>query len=225
METYVVGFTIFDARGLVTPDGQPCDPFILVECCGEEYQTETKIGKQSIVTYNDNFIWTKIQLYPQQFRAASITFSLYARNWFTRNDLIGRASLQLDNVRNRRFHLYAKKWLTITRDNEPAATGAISATVFCLAPGDIAPSVDQQEGIEDAGDENNAGGDDYEDLSKAVLGGSIDQSGGKPHHVFVTIHRVEDLAPGSCPFVTAEFAGSLRMSPSIRTTKDCCCLR
>ncbi|CAD7964088.1 unnamed protein product [Amoebophrya sp. A120] len=210
MQTYVVGFNIFDARALVTPDGQPCDPFVLVECCDNEYQTETKQGKQSIVTYNESFIWSSIQLYPQQFKAASITFSVYSRNFFTRNDLIGRATLQLDNVRNRRNHVYAKKWMTITKDNEPAASGALCATVFCLAPGDVAPSVDQQEGNDDAGEEGGGGEqDDYEDLSKAVLGGSIDQSGGKPHHVMVTIHRVEDLAPGSNPFVTAEFAGSL----------------
>ena len=30
MNTYVLGFNIFDARGLVTPDGGPCDPFVLV---------------------------------------------------------------------------------------------------------------------------------------------------------------------------------------------------
>ena len=61
MQTYVVGFNIFDGRALVTPDGQPCDPFVLVECCGNEYETETKIAKQSIVTYNESFIWTEIQ--------------------------------------------------------------------------------------------------------------------------------------------------------------------
>ena len=77
METYVVGFTIFDARGLVTPDGNPCDPFVVVECCGNTYQTENKINKQAIVTFNENFIWSEIKMYPEQFKAASITFSMY----------------------------------------------------------------------------------------------------------------------------------------------------
>lgn len=146
METYVVGFTISDARGLVTADGEPCDPFVLVECCGRQYQTETKLNKQAIVSWNESFIWSDIRMYPEQFSAATLTFSIFARNWFSRNSLIGRATLQLANVNARRNHVYAKKWLTVTRENDPEAAGAMCLTVFSLKPGDTAPSVDQQEG-------------------------------------------------------------------------------
>jgi len=214
METYVLGFNIFDARGLVTPDGGLCDPFVVVECCGKTYQTETKVGKATIVTWNENFIWSDIQLYREQFKSAYVTFSVYARNWFTRNTLIGRCYLQLENVRNRRNHLYAKKWLTLREDDESEPRGTIKLTVFCLSPGDPAPSADQQEAGDEEGEE---GGEDYEDLSKAVLGGKVDGGAGKPHHVLVTIHRVEDLPAqegwfggkgGINPFITVEFAGA-----------------
>ena len=98
-------------------------------------------------------------MYPEQFKAASISFSVYARNWFTRNDLIGRCTLQLANVRSRRNHLYCKKWLTLTVDNESEARGAINLTVFALAPGDTAPSADQQEGAEEEGEAQEGGED------------------------------------------------------------------
>eukprot|EP00397_Hematodinium_sp_SG-2012_P002251 GEMP01002257.1.p1 GENE.GEMP01002257.1~~GEMP01002257.1.p1 ORF type:complete len:1429 (+),score=308.39 GEMP01002257.1:138-4424(+) len=213
METYVLGFTVFDARGLVTPSGGPCDPFCVVECCGKRYQTEIKVNRATIVTWNENFIWSDIELYREQFKSAYVTFSIYARNWFTRNDCIGRCSLQLENIRNRRNHLYAKKWLTLREDDESEPKGTVKLTVFCLRPGDPAPSADQQEADDDEAEEG--GGEDYEDLSKAVLGGKVEGSGGKPHHVLVTIHRVEDLpasegwlSNGVNPFVSVEFAGA-----------------
>ena len=33
------------ARNLSTEDSLPCDPFVVVECCGKRYQTDTKEAK------------------------------------------------------------------------------------------------------------------------------------------------------------------------------------
>ena len=68
MDTYVLGFTVHDARGLVTPDGNPCDPYVVVRCCGREWSTDIKENKKEIVTYNQSFTWPDLQLYPEQFQ-------------------------------------------------------------------------------------------------------------------------------------------------------------
>eukprot|EP00746_Dinoflagellata_sp_MGD_P003068 gnl/MRDRNA2_/MRDRNA2_105982_c0_seq1.p1 gnl/MRDRNA2_/MRDRNA2_105982_c0~~gnl/MRDRNA2_/MRDRNA2_105982_c0_seq1.p1 ORF type:complete len:1491 (+),score=316.30 gnl/MRDRNA2_/MRDRNA2_105982_c0_seq1:92-4564(+) len=212
MNTYVLGFTIFDARGLQTEDSLPCDPFVVVECCGKRYQTETKIQKSAIVTWNENFIWPDIQLYPKEFDTAYVEFTVYARNWFTRNSVIGKASLQLSTINRRRAHLFAKKWLSLKQDNDPDLKGMINLTVFCLKPKEKAPSADEQEGGGDDEAEGD-GAEDYEDLQKALLGGKVAPPDGKAHHVMISIHRVDDLSPIGMhypnPFVTVEFCGNM----------------
>ena len=41
------------ARNLTTQDGLPCDPFVVVECCGKRYQTDTKEAKAMFVSWNE----------------------------------------------------------------------------------------------------------------------------------------------------------------------------
>jgi hypothetical protein len=213
MDTYVLSFTIFDARGLVTLDGNPVDPYVEVRCCGKTWQSETMLERSTIVTWNQNHIWNDIRLYKEQFETAYVEISVYARNWFTRDDLIGSCSLQLASINNRKNHIYAKKWMVLRTEADPDPRGVIKITAFCLRPGDTPPSGEQQEGGAEA--EGGEGeGEDETDLTKAVLGG-VDTSsiGGKPHQVLVTIYRVEDLPVGeglfdqSNPFLNVEFAG------------------
>jgi len=111
MQSYSVGFRIFDALALQTSDGEPCDCFAVVECCENRYQTETLTEKREMAVFNEACTWPEIPLYEKEFESASIEFSLYERCWFTRNILIGRASLQLSYINNRRNHLYARTWL------------------------------------------------------------------------------------------------------------------
>lgn len=41
------------ARNLTTQDSLPCDPFVVVECCGKRYQTDTKEAKAMFVSWNE----------------------------------------------------------------------------------------------------------------------------------------------------------------------------
>eukprot|EP00438_Fugacium_kawagutii_P006604 Skav212983 [mRNA] locus=scaffold423:123728:129229:- [translate_table: standard] len=206
MQKYVVGFEIADARNLTTQDGLPCDPFVVVECCGKRYQTDTKEAKAMFVSWNEDNIWPDVELSPEEFESAYIEFSIYARNWFTRNFLIGKAFLQLKSINARQGHVYMKKSLPLRKDGETAATGMITLTVFCLKPGESAP---QGEEVKEEGD----AGEDLEDLSKAVLGSSAETADtGKSYHVLINIYRAENLAKISGsnpnPFVTVEFGGA-----------------
>ena len=105
METYVLSFSIWDARGLVTADGGQVDPYVEVTCCDKRWLSEIELGKQQIVTWNANHIWNDIKLYPEQFKTAFLEIKVYARNWFLRDDLIGSCSLQLHSINTRKNHV------------------------------------------------------------------------------------------------------------------------
>ena len=210
MDTYVLGFTIYDARGLVTTDNAPVDPYVVVRCCGKEFQTEIKEQRKEIVTWNTSCNWADIQLYEEQFESAYVEFSVYARNWFSANELIGSCQLQLSSIHKRKSHVYSKKWLTLRNEDNPDVMGRLKVTAFCLAPGNAAPGEDEAAEEEGEGEEDE---EDYADLNRALLG-PIDTSsiGGKAHHAMITVHRVEDLPKSGqagiySPFVTVEFAG------------------
>ncbi|CAJ1448425.1 unnamed protein product [Effrenium voratum] len=205
MQKYVVGFEIADARNLTTQDGLPCDPFVVVECCGKRYQTDTKESKAMFVSWNEDNIWPDVELYPEEFESAYIEFSVYARNWFTRNYLIGKASLQLKSINARQGHVYMKKALPLRKEGETAATGVMTLTTFCLKPGESAPQGEEVKEEADAAE-------DLEDLSKAVLGSSAAGEAGKSYHALINIYRAENLAKvggyNPNPFVTVEFGGA-----------------
>jgi hypothetical protein len=50
-DEYTVGFTIHEARDLVTEGGMAIDPLVVVTCLGETYITETQENKLNQVTY------------------------------------------------------------------------------------------------------------------------------------------------------------------------------
>ncbi|CAE7794703.1 OTOF, partial [Symbiodinium sp. KB8] len=157
------------------------------------------------VSWNEDNIWPDVELYPEEFESAYIEFTVYARNWFTRNYQIGKASLQLKSVNARTGHVYMKKSLPLRKEGETAATG------------------------EEVKEEGEAA-EDLEDLSKAVLGASADTGDVGKYHVLVNIYRAEMLGEavhtpmGSWnlakiggynpnPFVTVEFSG-VRTTPA-----------
>mmetsp|Transcript_45036 Transcript_45036/g.102042 ORF Transcript_45036/g.102042 Transcript_45036/m.102042 type:complete len:1451 (+) Transcript_45036:77-4429(+) len=211
-ERYVVGWTVFDARGLVTSDGGPIEAFIIVKCVDKEFDTDFRFGNQ-IVTWNQSKIWSDIELFKEEFESAFIEFNVMARNWFFPNDLVGSASLQLDSVNRRKNQVYAKKWLSLYADGDPTPKGMLQVTVFCLKPGQTVPSKDIQEGNDaDADDAVEGEEQDWEDLGKAQLGDMEKGNDGRASHVVVNVQRVEHLpgvenVSGFNPFVTVEFVG------------------
>ncbi|CAJ1461227.1 unnamed protein product, partial [Effrenium voratum] len=116
MQNYVVGFRVFGGRSLQTEDAHPCDPFVVVDCCGLSYQTATLENRSSLAPWNEYCTWPNVSLHPQEFESSFVEFKVYARHWFTRNYLIGKASLQLSFVNKRQNHLYARRWLPLRRD-------------------------------------------------------------------------------------------------------------
>jgi hypothetical protein len=214
MQKYVVGFTVYDARNLTTEDGEPCSPFVRAECCGKKWDTQIKTDQAQYVPWNENHIWPDVQLYPDEFESAYIEFSVYARNWFTRNYLIGKVSIQLESINKRSFHVYAKKSLNLRLEGCSGYTGLLNLTVFCLKQGEAAPSESQQQGAGES-EETKEKTNDTEDITQCVLG-TAEPPSGKVYDVGINIFRVEDLAQvssitGCCdpsPFVTVEFAGA-----------------
>lgn len=217
VDDYVIGFKIFEAKSLKTEDGGPCDPFVLVECCGYEFRTATQENKvtKSLVLWNEGYIWPDIQLHPKQFESATIDFSVYSRYWFGRNYLIGKATMQLAFINNRPRHLYARTWMQLKRDG-PSPTGELNISVYALKPGQQAPSAtEQNEAANEKNGQDGADSEDIDDLSKHVLRAMPEAPAGRQYHLRIIISRVEDLndLPGGggapSPFVTVEFAGCL----------------
>jgi len=217
MQSYSVGFRIFDALALQTSDGELCDCFCVVECCEQRYQTETLVEKREMAVFNEAWTWPEISLYDKEFESASIEFSIYERCWFVRNKLIGRASLQLSYVNNRRNHLYARTWLPLRQYEEIEVRGSLNVFVFVIAAGESAPSLAEQMAMTQEEPEEDPSASkkkvDDDDLRGTVLSTEVRLQDGKPHYVYINILRVEDLAPTSpgrypCAFVTVEFNGS-----------------
>eukprot|EP00931_Biecheleriopsis_adriatica_P114550 TRINITY_DN9037_c0_g1_i2.p1 TRINITY_DN9037_c0_g1~~TRINITY_DN9037_c0_g1_i2.p1 ORF type:complete len:1451 (+),score=280.29 TRINITY_DN9037_c0_g1_i2:132-4484(+) len=215
MQDYTIGFRIFEAQSLQTEDNLPCDPFVIVECAENTYQTETLEGRNSLAPWNESHTWTGISMHSQEFESEFIEFRVYARHWFTRNYLIGKTSLQLSYINKRQSHLYAKRWLPLRREDSPAITGMLNVTVYVLKPGEQAPSMtmqmSEQRTSQDDGGEIEQKKDEGKDneLQSAVLNTSVEPSLGQPHYVRLNIHRVQDLEEGSSPYVTCEFGGCL----------------
>lgn len=220
MESYVVGFKIFDGRALKSEDGEPCDPFVVVSCGEKTWQSATLKDRGPFVPWNDGLIWPAIDMYPKEFDSESIAFTVYAKNWFTRNYVIGEASLQLSFVNLRRHHLYARRLLQLRREHDTNVTGTLNISVYVLRPGQVAPSQTQLSNPEvEDNDDVEPDAEDLTDLKTAVLSSTVEVPVGKSSYVKLDIHRVDELRdmPASLPFpggspspyVTVEFAGAL----------------
>lgn len=213
MQEYLVGFRIFEGRNLQSEDGNPCDPFVVVDCGGFSYQTETLEARGSLAPWNEHSTWPHIWLHPKEFDSSFVEFKVYARHWFTRNYLIGKATLQLSYINKRQHHLCARRSLQLRRDESPAVAGTLTVTVFVLKPGEMAPSLALQTSEPvDVGDEGQVKQSDQDGLETAVLSKNVDAQPGRPHYLRLNLFRVEDLpdengAPS--PYLTAEFAGCL----------------
>lgn len=154
-------------------------------------------------------IWPDIELFPAEFDSAFIEFQVFERNWFIRDYLIGKASLQLNYVNARKNHMFAKRYLDLRREDSTACTGKLNVTVFVLQPGQQPPSASA---MEEAADDGQEKGEEQEEnlLKSCVLQTKVQETNGKPHHVIINIHRVEDLRYPMNPYVTVEFASNVK---------------
>ena len=84
-----------------------------------------------------------------QFESATIRFEVESRHFFTRNYLIGTATVQLAMVRLRDNHLYSKKWIQILGGNAAECTGNLKVTVFAYSGEDSPPKPDTSLGDKD----------------------------------------------------------------------------
>ena len=66
-DEYTVGFTIHEARDLVSPDGQTMDPLVIVNCLGKSYTSKVKYDRRDHVTWDESMLWSDISLYEEQF--------------------------------------------------------------------------------------------------------------------------------------------------------------
>jgi hypothetical protein len=213
-EAYVVGFQIFDGKSLRTEDGNPCDPYVKVECHDQTWYTSTVENRDAFVPWNETNIWPAVEMSSREFETATVEFSIYAKYWFTRDFLIGKTTLQLSFINQRRHHLYARKWLPLQREDTTECTGMLNVSVFALKPGEQAPSasLQEQEAHDDEDGEDPAAADDKLTLTQAQMKLKVEVPLGAAHYVQINVHRVEDLRelvfPGGLPspYVTVEFA-------------------
>lgn len=202
---YVVGFTVHEAKEL-SRDGNTVDPICVVRALGREYKTEMKRHKMSHVKFEESFIWSDIQLSPDEYNSAFIDFDLQSAMTFTRNETIGTGKVQLSMVRRRPNHTYVKKWIQLSTGT--MKTAKLKVTVFSYGEGDAPP---RPEDLENDADETAA---HLNDLGAAVLNtdvGNTQKTFTTGYHLFVQVHRAEHLGGGARnynPYVTVEFAGN-----------------
>jgi len=212
---YVVGFTVHEAKEL-SHDGTAIDPICVVRALGREFKTELKRNKLAHVKYEESFIWSDIQLTPEEYNSAYIDFELQSANVFTRNDQVGAGKVQLSMVRRRPNHTYVKKWVQLSSDT--MKTAKLLVTVFSYGENDNPP---RPEDMDNDGEEAAA---HLNDLNAAVLNteiGNTAKTFTTGYHLFVQVHRAEHLGGGEKtfnPYVTVEFAGNTLSSPPAKDT-------
>ncbi|XP_053992011.1 uncharacterized protein LOC128883542 isoform X2 [Hylaeus volcanicus] len=216
--TFTIGFTVHDAKSLVTKGGNPVDPLVVVRCGSNEFCTEIKRGKTGVVSWDQSHIWSDITLSSHAWASACIVFEVQSANAFWRNDVIGSCTLQLSMIHARRCH-QVKRSVPLYLMNEPGIKGFLRITVYVIGPEDIPPSPNDQDSDDNVGNED--------DIRHGVLD-SISPNKipitGKPYHLYISIYRVEHLPARSKaerdPFLTCEFAGSKLKTSQARSTRN-----
>lgn len=93
-------------------------------CCGRTFSTSRKSfvfsnilllffsGKATVATWNEQFVWSDIDLTPQQFKSSFINFELQAAYDFSRNEVLGKVSIQCKTkILSRLFFSICSKFL------------------------------------------------------------------------------------------------------------------
>lgn len=88
--------------------------------------------------------------------------------------------------------LLSRRSLPLTLLNEPDPQGYLRITAYVVGPNDSPPSPNDADSEDEAADA-------VDDIRNAVLDVSAPQAveGGKPYHVYVSVHRVEHLPKSS----------------------------
>jgi hypothetical protein len=159
-------------------------------------------------------IWSDVILEEDQYETAFIEFRVYKRNFFSRNDEIGSAALQLSFINKRDGHLFKNKSVNLRTKDSKEITGMLTVTCFVLRPGETVPNWHDDQSDDDKEGDDGEGGEellDPKNISKNILGGVPKDDNSKCYHVFVNIHSIEHLATRNgiklSPFVTVEFGG------------------
>lgn len=213
--SYVVGFTVHEARGLRGSDGQSVDPLIVVRAAGHEYKTAVKHGKSKRAIWEESYIWNDLKLTEDEFNMSYIDFELQSAWTFGRNEVLGTAKVQLAMVRRRTNHSYVQKVLDAMLGAQQ--TAKIKVTVFCYGNGDEPP---KPEDMEQDGEETAA---QLENLNLAVLGDQKAKGDrfSQGYHLFVHVHRAEHLGGGEekfNPYIVVEFNNNTLELPPMKET-------
>ncbi|CDI81794.1 C2 domain-containing protein, putative [Eimeria acervulina] len=218
---FSVGFTIHEALNLVRERGRPIDPLVVVRCCGREYRSDIKFAKANVVSWDESHTWTDLELSSEEWAKSFIEFEVQAANAFWRNTTIGLVALQLSLVQKRKTH-QVKKSLPLQSPDGADLHGSLRVTVFACGPGESPPSPGEE--LEDSDDENQGFIDDLRNVVIDNRQDLVRGEGTRPFHVYVTIHRLEDLpaAPKGLrdPFVVCEFAGCRVRTAQARATSS-----
>ncbi|CAK0801702.1 unnamed protein product, partial [Prorocentrum cordatum] len=213
-KSYIIGFEVGDAKNLRVESGAAtCSPYVVVSSCGRQHRSEIledRLCKQ--VNFNGvSNIWMDVLLDQEQFDSAFIEFAVYAREFFTRNQLIGKAALQLAFVNKRDGQLFRLKPVNLRKEGVAEITGILTVTCFVLQPGQSVPNW-KTEAISERRDDEGQEQDDLLDINKNVLRSrALEDDNAKAYNLKINIHRIEQLQPRNgvklSPFVTVEFAG------------------
>lgn len=212
MQSYRVAVQVNEVKELVVGDQHTeIEAFVTVECVGNKWGTTVKEHVTGDAVFGQTHTWHDIPLFEEQFDSAFVVFKVWSKHYFTKNALLGQATMQLASIWRRRDHVFRNKWLILREEKQPAARGNLSISIFCLKPGEPPPSfqVEEEEGSDDE-----VKVDDADNLQAGLVVGSLAQmTEGKAYHINVNIHRVEELAKiGNAhpiPYVTVEFGNTL----------------
>lgn len=212
MPRYNVGFTVHEALFPSVMVGEPIDPLVVVRCFDNEYITATKTSKTIMASWDEGCNWNNLELLPHAWNSGVIEFELQAANALWRNDVLGKAALQLKLVSTSKNSSFSGQ-IPLMAPNSVRVIGHLSVTVnaYDLSRGELKrgmPSVTKEYEIKQ-----------QLNLEIPPLTSPLVYRTAIPtevpvtykyFHLYINVYALEDIEAepfGFTPYITCEYAG------------------
>lgn len=140
---------IIEARGLQGLSGNHMSDAYAVTQVGPatryNKRTEAKYGTVNAV-WQTKYLFEDVMLTEDEFQKEKIAISVWDRNVFSRNEMIGLHEFSLSNIIRQKGCQYDRKWFPLTLPNQPGTTkGFVLMTMYVLRPGTPTPQPEEKE--------------------------------------------------------------------------------
>lgn len=141
---FVVGIIVHEVMRLEALAHDEIDALCCIQCLGHKFKTDIRPSVRERGRFEQRFqLRDKTISRSEDLQSAFINFEVQAALTFSRNDIVGSASLPLATVWQSASHAYVRKWLELRKEN--TVTAELLITAFCYGKGDTPPTQEDLE--------------------------------------------------------------------------------